>query len=117
MSATIAATEPELRPEALTFPFQASQSDADWALVGKHTLGYAGPYMFAAGATKAAGTIIHGPLTVGNVPAYVSSNQTRNYTISEGPEGAVLLNIFAVRSDATINELWWEKLPDLVGLP
>lgn len=35
MSANIVATEPEYRPEGLTFPYQDNQTDADWALVGK----------------------------------------------------------------------------------
>lgn len=44
MSATNAATEKNLRPEHLTFPYLDGQSDADWALIGKHTLAYAGPF-------------------------------------------------------------------------
>jgi hypothetical protein len=43
MSATITATEPAFRPN-LTFPFQPTDADADWALVGKHSIGYAGPF-------------------------------------------------------------------------
>jgi hypothetical protein len=42
MSATITATEPEFRPN-LTFPFQPNDTDADWAAVGRHSIGYAGP--------------------------------------------------------------------------
>ncbi|KAL5120439.1 hypothetical protein ACEQ8H_001729 [Pleosporales sp. CAS-2024a] len=37
MSATITATEPASRPN-LTFPFRATDSDADWAAIGKHSL-------------------------------------------------------------------------------
>lgn len=116
MSATIAATEPQFRPESLTFPFQANQSDEDWALVGKHTLGYAGPFTFINGSTNSSGTLIHGPLTVGNVPAWVGSNQTRNYTVFTESEEVILLNVFSARTDGTIGELWWQKLGDLVGL-
>lgn len=116
MSATIAATEPQFRPESLTFPYQANQSDEDWALVGKHTLGYAGPFTFINGSTSSSGTLIHGPLTVGNVPSWVGSNQTRNYTVFAEPGEAVLLNVFSARTDGTIGELWWQKLGDLVGL-
>ncbi|KAF3049592.1 hypothetical protein E8E11_009059 [Didymella keratinophila] len=39
MNATITATEPSLRPN-LTFPFQPNDLDADWALVGKHSIGF-----------------------------------------------------------------------------
>ncbi|KAL1641743.1 hypothetical protein SLS61_009976 [Didymella pomorum] len=38
MSATITATEPAFRPN-LTFPFQPTDLDSDWALVGKHSIG------------------------------------------------------------------------------
>lgn len=115
MSATIAATEPGFRPENLTFPFQASQLDEDWALVGKHTLAYAGPFTFMEGSTNSSGTVVHGPLTVGNVPSWVGSNQSRNYTVFAGQDEALLLNIFSARTDGTVGELWWQKLENLVG--
>ncbi|KAM0276709.1 hypothetical protein ACHAQH_006477 [Verticillium albo-atrum] len=109
MSATIAATEPELRPQNLTFPFTADQSDADWALVGKHGVAYAGPYEIsdAIPATATSGQIFHGPLTVANVPRWVGTRQTRNYTIHEDGR---LLHISSQRDGGYRGELWWERL-------
>lgn len=91
MSATITATEPELRPN-LTFPFLPEHDDADWALVGKHSIGYAGPFTVSRDipANTTHGQIFHGPLTVANVPTWVKSLQRRNYTVYNTPEGKLL---------------------------
>ncbi|KAF3002434.1 hypothetical protein E8E13_004160 [Curvularia kusanoi] len=82
MSATITATEPAFRPN-LTFPYQVTDSDADWALVGKHSIGYAGPFRVneALPASKTEGQIFHGPLTVANVPTWQGQEHRRNYTV------------------------------------
>lgn len=91
MSATITASEPELRPN-LTFPFLPEHDDADWALVGKHSIGYAGPFTISRdiAANTTHGQIFHGPLTVANVPTWVNSLQRRNYTVYSTPEGKLL---------------------------
>ncbi|OLN87491.1 hypothetical protein CCHL11_06170 [Colletotrichum chlorophyti] len=109
MSATIASTDPEDRPANLTFPYEESQSDADWALVGKHTVGYAGRLQIsdAIPATATSGQVIHGPLTVANVPSWVGSRQIRNYTTFE--DGKLLL-ISSQRDGGNRGELWWRRL-------
>ncbi|KAI9155118.1 hypothetical protein HJFPF1_07686 [Paramyrothecium foliicola] len=111
MSATISATEPELRPQHLTFPFTPDQNDTDWALVGKHSIGYAGPYSIsdAIPATPENGQIFHGPLVAANVPRWVGSRQVRNYTIvHQGNE--TYLNIQSRRDGGYTGELWWVRL-------
>jgi hypothetical protein len=110
MSATVTATEPAFRPN-LTFPYQDSDSDADWALVGKHSLGYAGPFSVneALPANKTSGQLFHGPLIVANVPTWVGSQQKRNYTIVR--EGAdTLLRIGSDRGGGYRGVLWWKRL-------
>lgn len=111
MSATISATEPELRPQHLTFPFTPDQSDADWALVGKHSIGYAGPFSIsdAIPATPESGQIFHGPLVAANVPRWVGSSQTRNYTIIH-QDGETYLKIGSKRDGGYTGELFWQKL-------
>jgi Lipocalin-like domain len=111
MSATISATEPELRPQNLTFPFTEDQSDADWALVGKHSIGYAGPFTIsdAIPATSESGQIFHGPLVTANVPRWVGSRQLRNYTIIRDGESTIL-KIGSRRDGGYTGELFWEKL-------
>lgn len=109
MSATITSTDPEDRPGNLTFPYQDSQSDADWALVGKHSIGYAGPLQisdaFPANATF--GQVIHGPLTVANVPSMAGAKHARNYTLFEDGK---YLRISSQRDGSNHGELWWERL-------
>lgn len=109
MSATITATEPEFRPANLSFPFLDSQSDADWALVGKHGVAYAGPVTISndIAPNTTHGQILHGPLIVANVPAWVGTQQKRNYTLYD--DGA-LLKIDSQRDGGFRGVLWWKKL-------
>jgi hypothetical protein len=114
MSATITATEPWLRPN-LTFPYQVNDTDADWALVGKHSIGYAGPLRIsdAIPANETNGQVFHGPLTVANVPTWVNTSQRRNYTIYEREEEgniAKYLLIGSERGGGYCGVLWWKRL-------
>lgn len=111
MSATITATEPEFRPDNLTFPFLPNQTDADWALVGKHSIGYAGPLRVNQDlpANETSGQVFHGPLTVANVPSMANATQKRNYTVVEREDG-VYLRIGSERGGGFTGELWWKKL-------
>ncbi|XP_014558355.1 hypothetical protein COCVIDRAFT_94755 [Bipolaris victoriae FI3] len=114
MSATITATEKEFRP-LVSFPFRANESDADWALVGKHSIGYSGPFRIneAIPATATEGQVFHGPLTVANVPTMVGQEHRRNYTIVEREEeGKVVkyLKIGSERGGGFRGVLWWRRL-------
>lgn len=111
MSATIVATETELRPLSLSFPFTDDQAESDWALVGKHSIGYAGPFSVsdAIPATLTSGQVLHGPLVAANVPAWVGTAQRRNYTVvTEGER--TLLHIHSRRDGGFEGDLWWERL-------
>lgn len=114
MSATLTATETELRPN-VTFPFQVNDTDSDWALVGKHSIGYAGPFRInpdlPANATQ--GQLFHGPLTVANVPTMVGQEQRRNYTVVsrwEAGKQVKYLRIGSERGRGYRGELWWKRL-------
>lgn len=114
MSATITATEPELRPN-LTFPFQENDKDSDWALVGKHGIGYAGPLQISKDipASLTEGQVFHGPLTVANVPTWVGQEQRRNYTIIEREEEGKMekyLKIGSERGGGYRGTLWWKRV-------
>jgi hypothetical protein len=112
MSATITATEPEFRPN-LTFPYQPNDTDADWAAVGRHSIGYAGPLRLsdAIPANETNGQVFHGPLTVANVPTWVGANQRRNYTIVE-EGGEKYLKIGSERGGGYTGTLWWKKVKE-----
>ncbi|KAK1999900.1 hypothetical protein LX36DRAFT_459567 [Colletotrichum falcatum] len=109
MSATLTSTDPEHRPASLTFPFEEGQPDAEWALVGKHSIGYAGPVSISGDVPASAtdGQVLHGPLTVANVPAMVGAVHRRNYTTFEN---GTLLRITSQRDGSNRGELWWKKL-------
>lgn len=111
MSATITSTDTEDRPSNLTFPFVEGQSDADWAKVGRHSIGYAGAISInpEVPSNNITGGIFHGPLTVANVPSMVGNVHRRNYTLIEDDEG-VLLRIDSSRAGGNTGILFWRKL-------
>lgn len=110
MSATITATEPALRPN-LTFPFQSTDSDRDWALVGKHGVAYAGPFRISddVPANLTHGQLFHGPLTVANVPTWQGADHRRNYTIVK-QDGVTWLQIGSERGGGYRGVLWWRRI-------
>jgi hypothetical protein len=110
MSATITATEPAFRP-ALTFPYKPNDTDADWAAVGRHSIGYAGPLRIntALPANETNGQVWHGPLTVANVPTWVGESQPRNYSIVD-VGGEKYLRIGSQRGGGFTGVLWWKKI-------
>ena len=114
MSATITATEAAFRPN-VSFPYKANETDAEWALVGKHSIGYAGPLSVntALPANETSGQLFHGPLTVADVPTMVGEKEVRNYTVVERrEEGKTVkyLKIGSERGDGHRGLLWWKKL-------
>jgi hypothetical protein len=113
MSATITATEPEFRPN-LTFPYQPNDTDSDWATVGRHSLGYAGPLQLsdAIPASETNGQVFHGPLTVANVPTWVGVKHRRNYTVIE-EGGESYLKIGSERGGGYTGVLWWKRVKGL----
>lgn len=114
MSATITATEKAFRP-AVQFPFQPNETDAEWALVGKHSIGYSGPFRINTDlpASKTEGQVFHGPLTVANVPTMVGQLHKRNYTVVEREEDGksiTYLKIGSERGGGYRGVLWWRRL-------
>ncbi|CAL3968303.1 unnamed protein product [Diplocarpon coronariae] len=114
MSATITASEPEFRP-AVSFPYKANETDADWATVGRHSIGYAGPLSINLDllANLTHGQLFHGPLTVANVPTMVGVSQVRNYTViktREQGEEVTYIRIGSERGGGFRGELWWKKI-------
>ena len=114
MAAVLTSTDPELRPRNLSVPFPADEPNSpEWALVGKHALGYAGPFTVAEGSTKTSGTLLHGPLTVANVPSMEGIMVTRNYTMfwnSKADGGADLMRL--VLGTSLQHIIWWRRNAD-----
>ena len=76
---------------------------------------YAGPLSVSdtIPASDTSGQVIHGPLDVATIPAWVGTSQARNYTVFEDDDGKTLLRITSPRPTGTAN-LWWRKLPSRV---
>ncbi|KAI5369445.1 Putative Lipocalin-like domain-containing protein [Septoria linicola] len=118
MSATITATEADFRPSNLTFPYNETDPTEDWALVGQHTLAYAGPWSVSPDlpVTNTSGQLIHGPLWVANVPSWTGSEQRRNFSVHTSslfdgyPKGTKLLRIESIRDNGNAGVLWWRRV-------
>ncbi|OTA94592.1 hypothetical protein M434DRAFT_394532 [Hypoxylon sp. CO27-5] len=82
MSANFMSSRPEDRPPNIDIETQDVGTDAEWALIGKHTLAYAGPW-FVSETTKEVevGQITHGPIKVAWVPTWVGIQFQKNYTL------------------------------------
>ncbi|KAJ9661425.1 hypothetical protein H2198_001993 [Neophaeococcomyces mojaviensis] len=109
MSAVLTATDPSLRPLDLTLPAQSNQTDAEWAKVGEHTLGYSGPFYFndTVSTDDFHGQIIHGPLIAATLPSFVGSLQHRDFVFTENGN---YLNLIGNLGDGVVDSLWWKRL-------
>ncbi|KAK5658009.1 hypothetical protein OQA88_2563 [Cercophora sp. LCS_1] len=112
MLAVINSNDPEVRPANLTWPPKDTDSVEDWALVGRTSLSYAGPFSLNTSVplTKYSGQIIHGPLATASVPYLFGQAQRRNYTVIE-QDGAVYLSISVITTQPGVrSELWWKRI-------
>ena len=86
-------------------------NDAEWALIGHHTLSYAGPLQVWEGSNETRGTLAHGPLVMSSYPKWVVTDQTRNYTVSakayEGRD-VLLLWVQNIEKDS-LGSLYWAR--------
>lgn len=97
------------------YPSRLEPFTNSWVLPSSSLLCYAGPLSVsdAIPANETSGQVIHGPLDVATIPAWVGTSQARNYTVFEDPNGDTLLRITSPRPTGTAN-LWWRKLPSRV---
>ncbi|KAI1857547.1 uncharacterized protein JN550_013180 [Neoarthrinium moseri] len=102
------ATEPALRPDWLTWPPQDNQTDADWAVLGRHTYSYAGPVTDVVPRYPTAGSLVHGPLTFSNIPAQVGTAQHRDYELLDD---ASYLQLTVKLDTGNSGVLVWHRLP------
>lgn len=109
MSAILTTTDPSLRPQDLTLPAQANQSDAEWADVGKHTLAYSGPFYFnqTVPHNETSGLVVHGPLITSTLPAFVGSLQRREFEFSDEFQ---TLHLTGNLGNGIVDSLFWKKL-------
>jgi hypothetical protein len=106
MSANIWSTDPGAIPSPAD-----SYTSSDYALIGNHTLSYAGGLQLWAGSNETVGTVTHGPLVMSTRPAWVVENQTRNYVVTKGGyEGRDVLRLWLrVEGDDAVANLFWAR--------
>lgn len=109
MSAVLTASSPSLRPMDLTLPAQPNQTDAEWALVGKHSLSYSGPFHFNLSIphNETSGQLIHGPLMASSLPDFVGSLQHRDFEFYNEFQ---TLKLVGNLGGGVVDTLFWERL-------
>ncbi|KAI1100249.1 hypothetical protein F4804DRAFT_319446 [Jackrogersella minutella] len=81
MSATLMSSRQEDRPPGLDTDTMAAP-DEEWALIGKHTLVYVGPWCVSETTEHVeAGQITHGPTSIAWLPTWVGKVLVKNYTL------------------------------------
>lgn len=110
MSAQMMETDPSLRPLTVNYPPNANESDADWAITGRSTITYAGPYTVTPW-NETHGNLTHGPFIYAGVQSWVGTSQKRDYTVYE--EGN-LLGVW-IRSASSRSEIFWRRGESLTG--
>lgn len=84
MSANFMSSIAENRPANIDTQTLDEGTDAEWALIGKHTLAYAGPWYVSETTDEVeVGQITHGPTEVAWVPTWVGKELQKNYTLLE----------------------------------
>lgn len=109
VSVLIHATESEWRPSNLTMLDHGSEFDAQWALVGKHSGAYAGPFHFNESSIidDTHGEVLHGPLVAASLPAQIGQTQRRKFTFSDD---GLYLRLEGELGSGVIDILWWERI-------
>ncbi|KAI1458865.1 hypothetical protein F4805DRAFT_105657 [Annulohypoxylon moriforme] len=114
MSATFMSSRPEDRPPNLDTKSPALPGpDAEWALIGKHTMAYAGPWHVSQTTEdKEVGQITHGPTRVAWLPAWVGRVLVKDYVLYDG--GGTLRFLYKT-SDGNNGDMFFGKLGEEDG--
>lgn len=103
VSVNMAATEPEYRPQNISWPpSNTTEDDADWAVAAQHALSYAG-YFTVESEDDGAGVVNHGPITVSSVPNLVGTTMVRHWELLPREDGVYLA------LDGGTSVIWWKK--------
>lgn len=112
MAANIMSTTPSHRPTNISYPSSPTDSDADWAKIGKHIVSYAGPFSVTPWADGKSGNLTHGPLKFAQMPNWVGNEVPRNYTVVPGKKGREDdgLTVWAVDASGWRTNLYWKRV-------
>jgi hypothetical protein len=104
-------TEADVRPKDLFLPANPKDSDERWALVGKHSLAFSGPFtldVHHAYGNNWSGVLNSGPFIAATLPSSVGASGSSNYSFHE--EGRTLRLLIDLGGGA-IRDAWFKKLP------
>ncbi|KAI1450089.1 hypothetical protein F5Y02DRAFT_172250 [Annulohypoxylon stygium] len=111
MSATFMSARPEDRPPSLDTNLPSLPGpDDEWALIGKHTMAYAGPWHVSQTTEdKEVGQLTHGPTWVAWLPSWVGRTLVKDYKLYD--EGATLRFLYKT-SDGNNGDMFFRKLSE-----
>lgn len=104
-------TEADVRPKDLFLPANPKDSDERWALVGKHSLAFSGPFtldVHHAYENNWSGVLNSGPFIAATLPSSVGASGSSNYSFHK--EGRTLRLLIDLGGGA-IRDAWFKKLP------
>jgi hypothetical protein len=104
-------TEADVRPKDLFLPANPKDSDERWALVGKHSLAFSGPFtldVHHAYGNNWSGVLNSEPFIAATLPSSVGASGSSNYSFHE--EGRTLRLLIDLGGGA-IRDAWFKKLP------
>ncbi|KAI1269912.1 hypothetical protein F5Y18DRAFT_422872 [Xylariaceae sp. FL1019] len=106
-------TQTSVRPRGLTLPAKPTDTDGQWALVGKYSLGAAGPFTILPGNDGAdQGTMIN-HYTTATLPSWVGLNVTNYFQFFDQCTLHVLQTYFG---DELVQTVFFKRLPDTSSL-
>ncbi|KAI2466049.1 hypothetical protein F4781DRAFT_368828 [Annulohypoxylon bovei var. microspora] len=109
MSATFMSSRPDDRPPEIDTDTLAGP-DAEWALIGKHTMAYAGPwYVSETTEDKEVGQITHGPTKIAWLPTWVGKVLVKNYNLYDD---ANTLRFKYKTQDGNNGDMFFRKLSE-----
>ncbi|KAI2603668.1 hypothetical protein GGR54DRAFT_633646 [Hypoxylon sp. NC1633] len=108
MAANFMSSRPEDRPANIDTDVLTDGTDAEWALIGRHTLAYAGPWRVSITTDRVeTGQIMHGPTRIAWLPSWVDIELMKNYTLFD--EGQVML-FRSIAIDGLASEMFFRRL-------
>ncbi|KAH8699426.1 hypothetical protein GQ44DRAFT_718148 [Phaeosphaeriaceae sp. PMI808] len=105
-------TQSEVRPKELTLPAKPGDSDAHWALVGKYSFAFGGPFtldVHRAYGNDWSGVLTTGPFTTATLPSSIGLSGPSNYSFHE--KGRTL-HLLSDLEGGGVRDLWFKKLPE-----
>ncbi|KAI1376550.1 Lipocalin-like domain-containing protein [Hypoxylon crocopeplum] len=108
MSANFMSSRTDDRPADIDTAKPEYGSDAEWALIGKHILAYAGPwYVSVTTDDVETGQITHGPTDIAWLPTWVGIELWKNYTLFEDGK---TMRFISKTQNGLLSDMYFKRL-------